>query len=108
MVNRDRGTSRDATPPTPPGIRVRTTAVRRIKHPLASPLEAVRDDGNGFGEAAVQGFRKTQPPRSLWAEDGRTGRAFRNVEATQFTVALAARLPLDPDDATQTSSDPAV
>ena len=31
--NRDRGASHDATPPTPPGIRVRTTAVRRIKHP---------------------------------------------------------------------------
>src|SRR5208283_1413792 len=28
---RTRGASRDATPPTPPGIRVRTTAVRRIK-----------------------------------------------------------------------------
>ena len=27
-VNRDRGAPRDATPPTPPGIRVRTTAVR--------------------------------------------------------------------------------
>jgi hypothetical protein len=27
-LDRDRGTSRDATPPTPPGIRVRTTAVR--------------------------------------------------------------------------------
>src|SRR5262249_5635095 len=48
VVNRDRGTSRDATPPTPPGIRVRTTAVRRIKHPPVSPLEAVRDDGNGL------------------------------------------------------------
>jgi hypothetical protein len=57
----------------------------------------------GFGEAAVQGFRKAQAPRSLWAEDGRTGRAFRNVEATEFTVALAARLPLDSCDATQAS-----
>ena len=27
-IDRDRGTSRDATPPTPPGIRVRTAAVR--------------------------------------------------------------------------------
>src|ERR1700730_15211799 len=27
-IDRDRGASRDATPPTPPGIRVRTTAVR--------------------------------------------------------------------------------
>jgi len=42
------GTSRDAAPPTPPGIRVRTTAVRRIKHPPVSPLGAVRDDGNGL------------------------------------------------------------
>jgi hypothetical protein len=31
LLNRDRGTPRGATPPTPPGIRVRTTAVRRIK-----------------------------------------------------------------------------
>src|SRR5262245_35501651 len=30
-VNRDRGAPRGASPPTPPGIRVRTTAVRRIK-----------------------------------------------------------------------------
>jgi hypothetical protein len=36
-VNRDRGASHDATPPTPPGIRVRTTAVRRIKRPPAYP-----------------------------------------------------------------------
>jgi hypothetical protein len=28
LADRDRGTSRDATPPTPPGIRVRTVAVR--------------------------------------------------------------------------------
>src|SRR6516225_8646499 len=47
-THRDRGTSRDAAPPTPPGIRVRTTAVRRIKHPPVSPLEAVRGDGNGL------------------------------------------------------------
>ena len=36
-LNRDRGASHDATPPTPPGIRVRTTAVRRIKRPRAYP-----------------------------------------------------------------------
>src|SRR3954452_4285628 len=41
--NRDRGASREATPPTPPGIRVRTTAVRRIKRPQASPWEASPD-----------------------------------------------------------------
>ena len=45
-VNRDRGASRDAAPPTPPGIRVRTMAVRRIKHPPAFPSAADRDDGS--------------------------------------------------------------
>ena len=28
LIDRDRGTPHDVTPPTPPGIRVRTTAVR--------------------------------------------------------------------------------
>jgi len=37
FINRDRGASHDAAPPTPPGIRVRTMAVRRIKRPSAFP-----------------------------------------------------------------------
>src|SRR3982751_6569030 len=36
-LNRDRGASHEAAPPTPPGIRVRTTAVRRIKRPPTFP-----------------------------------------------------------------------
>jgi hypothetical protein len=46
VLNRDRGTSRDAAPPTPPGVRVRTTAVRRIKQPPVSPWKAVPDAEN--------------------------------------------------------------
>jgi transposase len=42
-VNRDRGTPRDAAPPTPPGIRVRTTAVRRIKRPPVYPWRTTQD-----------------------------------------------------------------
>ena len=56
----------------------------------------------------MQRFREAQPPRSLWAEDGRTGRPFGDIETTEFTIALAARLPLDPDDAAQAPSDPAI
>ena len=41
--NRDRGAPCGATPPTPPGIRVRTTAVRRIKRPPAYPWEPAQD-----------------------------------------------------------------
>src|SRR5215831_8965898 len=70
--------------------------------------EQAQTTETGFGEAAVQGFREAQPPRSLWAEDGRTGRAFGDIEASEFTIALAPRLPLDPGDATQTPSDPTV
>ena len=60
------------------------------------------------GEGAVQRARRTQPPWSLRAEDGRTGRPLRHLEATKFLVASASRLPLDPDDATQASSGPAI
>jgi hypothetical protein len=62
----------------------------------------------GGGEGTMQGFRGTQPPRSLWAEDGRTGRAFGDIEATELAIALTTCLPLDPDDATQAPTDPAV
>src|ERR1700746_2830440 len=62
----------------------------------------------GFAEATVQGFREAQPPRSFWAEDGRTGRAFGDIEATEFAVALTARLPWAPGDATRARADPAV
>ena len=61
-----------------------------------------------FGEGAMQSFREAQPPRSLWAEDSRTGRPFGNFEPTELAIALAARLPLDPGDATQAPSDPAI
>src|ERR1700730_1363044 len=61
-----------------------------------------------FGEGAMQSFREAQPPRPLWAEDSRTGRPFRDLEPTEFAIALTACLPLDPGDATQAPSDPAV
>src|SRR5467141_3460746 len=56
----------------------------------------------------MQRFREAQPPRSLWAEDSRTGRPFGDLEPPELAIALTARLPLDPDDATQTPSDPAI
>ena len=49
----------------------------------------------GFGEGAMQRFREAQPPRSLWAEDSRTGRPFGDLEPPELAIALTARLPLD-------------
>src|SRR5258708_6498013 len=59
-----------------------------------------------FGEGAMQRFREAQPPRSLWAEDSRTGRPFGDLEPPELAIALTARLPLDQDNATHTPSPP--
>src|ERR1700720_2294883 len=61
-----------------------------------------------FGEGAMQRFREAQPPGTLGAENGRTGRPFGDLEPAKLAIALASRLPLDPGDATQAPSDPAI
>src|SRR6267142_2343868 len=61
-----------------------------------------------FGEGTMQSFREAQPPGTLGAENGRTGRPFGDLEPTELTIALTSRLPLDPGDATQAPSDPAI
>ena len=43
-----------------------------------------------FGQGATRCFRRAQPLRSLWAEDGRTGRPFRDLEPSELAIALAA------------------
>src|SRR3984893_8851263 len=60
------------------------------------------------GEGTMQRARRTQPPRSLRAEDGRAGHLLSDLQATKFSIAIAPRPPLDPDDATQASPYPAV
>src|SRR5882762_6782613 len=93
--------------PTPPGIRsvprrFGGLSTRQLFHgKQAQTTEA------SFGKGAMQRFREAQPPRSLWAEDGRTGRPFGDLEPPELAIALTARLPLDPDDATQAPPDPA-
>jgi hypothetical protein len=37
-----------------------------------------------FGEGTMQRFRRAQSPWSLWAENGRTGRPFGDVEASEL------------------------
>jgi hypothetical protein len=59
-------------------------------------------------EGTMHSACRTQPPWSLWTEDGRTGHLLGDLEASEFLVASAPRLPLDPDDTTQPSPCPAV
>ena len=61
-----------------------------------------------LAKARCSASEELKPPRSLWAEDSRTGRPFGDVEPTELAVALTARLPLDPGNATQTPPDPAI
>jgi hypothetical protein len=76
-ANRDRGTSHDATPPTPPGIRVRTTAAsvsienspRPLKRLLvkarcSAPEELSRHGPFGLKMAALAAFSVTFRRRS--------------------------------------------
>src|SRR5512132_1602943 len=60
------------------------------------------------GEGAVHCVREAQPPRTLWAEDGLAGRSLRDVETTELAISPASRFPLNPDDATHASPNPAV
>src|SRR4051794_28510217 len=57
-----------------------------------------------FGEGPVQSFHGAQPPGSLRAEDSRTGQPFGDLETAKFPISPAARLPLDPNDASQSPS----
>jgi hypothetical protein len=50
--------------------------------------EQVQSAKAGVGEGTMQGFRRAQPPASLWAEDGRTGRPLWDIEATELVITL--------------------
>ena len=75
---------------------------------VKTATEARQGRTTGVVQGAMQRTRRTEPPRPLRAEDGRAGRLLSDPQATKFSIAIAPRLPLDPDDATQASPYPAV
>src|SRR3954451_3191096 len=78
------------------------SARQRLHGKQSKPLEA------SVGKGSMQRVRRTQSPRSLRAEDGRTGRLLGDIQVTELLVTSASRLPLDPGDATQASPCPAI
>src|ERR1700729_4527958 len=54
------------------------SAHQRLHGKQAMTLEAF------VAEGAMHRARRTQPPGSLWAEDGRTGHLVRDLETTEF------------------------
>jgi hypothetical protein len=106
--DRDRGTPRDVTPPTPPGIRVRTTAVRPVERSRPLKIGQPERVEVGAGERPAKRRSKRHPPRSAIAacrEDGILG-----VDATlpQLTEARAGSRPLFPDDGPKPPPNPLV
>src|SRR5262249_46785374 len=107
-ADRDRGTPRDVTPPTPPGIRVRTTAVRPVEPSRWFEIrQAEETEGRaGDGPARRRGQRPPpRPPITAGREDGILG-----VDAAlpQLTEARAGSRPLFPDDGTKPPPNPLV
>src|ERR1700681_852416 len=106
--DRDRGTPRDVTPPTPPGIRVRTTAVRPVERSRHLEIGQPERVEVGAGERPAERRSKRHPPRTAIAagrEDGILG-----VDATlpQLTEARTGSRPLFPDDGPQPPPNPLV
>jgi len=101
-VNRDRGASRDATPPTPPYVRVRIRRFGGLSVPQLCHGRQTQPPEASIVEGAVQRVGEAQSPRPLGAEDGLAGRPLRDIETTEFPISSATRLPLDPGDTTQT------
>src|SRR5690242_10572634 len=66
-THRDRGAPRDAAPPTPPGIRVRTAAVRRIKLPPSSYGNQVVAGLSHSDDAATAYTSLSQPGSAVHA-----------------------------------------
>src|SRR5713226_3236428 len=107
-ADRDRGTPRDVTPPTPPGIRVRTTAVRPVERSRHLEIGQPERVEVGAGERPAERRSKRHPPRAAIAagrEDGILG-----VDATlpQLTEARAGSRPLFPDDGAKPPPNPLV
>src|SRR5713226_4412066 len=65
--DRDRGTPRDVTPPTPPGIRVRTTAVRPVERSRPLKIGQPERVEVGAGERPAERRGQRHPPRAAIA-----------------------------------------
>src|SRR5215469_11147689 len=100
-ANRDRGASHDASPPTPPDVRVRIRRFAGLCSPLIGDGRQAegpeRDDwqSNGKGGAVAD------PPRAAWAASGLRRQVPADAAASQFSEASTPPLPLLPDDGAQ-------
>jgi hypothetical protein len=107
-ADRDRGTPRDVAPPTPPGIRVRTTAVRPVEQSRFLEIGQPERIEVGAGERPAERRRQGGSPRPAIAACGEEG--IPGVDATlpQLTETCAGSCPLFPNDGTKPPPNPFV
>src|ERR1700686_2506006 len=107
-ADRDRGTPRDVTPPTPPGIRVRTTAVRPVERSRHLEIGQPERVEVGAGERPAERRSKRHPPRTAIAAGREDGILGVDAPLPQLTEGRAGSRPLFPDDGPQPPPNPLV
>src|SRR5437899_1220369 len=107
-ADRDRGTPRDVAPPTPPGIRVRTTAVRPVKRSRPLKIGQPERVEVGAGERPAERRSKRHPPRAAIAAGREDGILGVDAALPQLTEARAGSRPLFPDDGPKPTPNPLV
>jgi hypothetical protein len=106
--DRDRGTPRDVAPPTPPGIRVRTTAVRPVEPSRSLKIGQSKRVEVSTGKRPTQRRRQSHPPRSAIAASRENGILGVDASLPQLSEAGARSRPLFPDDGAKPSPNPFV
>src|SRR2546425_6909635 len=106
--DRDRGTPRDVAPPTPPGIRVRTTAVRPVEPSRMLKIGQPERIEVGAGERPAERRRQGDPPRSAIAAGREDGILGVDASLPQLTEARAGSCPLFPDDGAKPPPNPLI
>ena len=107
-MNRDRGAPRDAAPPTPPGIRVRTTAVRLDERsPRVQSRKSERVE-IGIGKGNVHRLGLTEAPGTMGANGRNRRQLLIEPPVHQSPPTAAKDFPLLPDDAAEPPTYPRV
>src|ERR1700726_3003279 len=104
--DRDRGEPRGSAPPTPPGIRVRTTAVREVALTRIDQGGETERFEVGIGKPDGEGFAPGDVPWAT-AAVGRIAQLPKDSQCDQCRTAATWCFPLTPQSGPQPQPDPA-
>src|SRR3954451_10970479 len=107
-TDRDRGASCDASPPTPPYVRVRIRRFGGLRDRDSRHGGQAEQSENGFGESHVQRGAVAEPPGAVRGSGGLCRQVLANPTPTQLRKAGAPAPPLLPGNRPQASPDPLV